>query len=96
MTKKTLSRAEIGEMLRPWPGQAADELTKRTLEGLEDALQGIASASVPSGYTIDSAAAAIGHLLAGCTEQAARAARQVGEPLRAAAGIATGDPGRAS
>jgi hypothetical protein len=65
MTKKTLSRAEIAEMLRPQPHQPADDqLAKRILEGLEAALEGIAAGSVPGGYTLDSAAAAIGYLLA--------------------------------
>lgn len=80
MTKRTLTRSEIGELLRPSPGQAADELIGLTLHGLEAALEGIAAGSIPAGYTIDAAAAAIGYLLAGCTEQAARAARQVVNP----------------
>ena len=80
MTKKALTRAEIAEMLRPRPGQTADELASVTLDALEAALEGIAAGTFPGGYTIDSAASAIGYLLAGCTEQAARAARQIVTP----------------
>jgi hypothetical protein len=80
MTKKTLTRAEIAELLRPRPGRTADELASLTLDALEAALEGIAAGNVPGGYTIDSAAAAIGYLLSGCTEQAARAARQIVAP----------------
>lgn len=80
MTKKTLTRAEIGELLRPRAGQKPDELSSVTLDGLEAALEGIAAGDIPRGYTIDAAAAAIGYLLAGCMEQAARAARQVVVP----------------
>ena len=93
MTKKALTRAEIAEMLRPRPGQSADELTTATPDGLHAALEGIAAGSIAGGYTIESAASAIGYLLAGCTEQAARAARQIVTPyaLPAASRQATPD-----
>ena len=53
MTKKALTRAEIAEMLRPRPGQSADELATVTLDALQAALEGIAAGSIPGGYTID-------------------------------------------
>ena len=80
MTDKTLTRAEIDALLRPRAGQTTSELADLTLDGLEAALKGIAAGDIPGGHTIDAAAAAIGYLLAGCMEQAARAARQVAVP----------------
>jgi len=80
MTDKTLSRAEIAELLRPRPGQTPEEVASLTAHALEAALRGIAAGSIPGGYTINEAAAAIGYLLAGCPEQAARAARQIVTP----------------
>ncbi|HEY4914891.1 MAG TPA: hypothetical protein VIJ91_13350 [Candidatus Dormibacteraeota bacterium] len=46
-----------------------DELASLTLDGLEAALKGIAAGDIPGGYTIAAAAASLGYLLAGCTEQ---------------------------
>lgn len=67
-------------MLRPQRGQTEDQLALITLNALEAALHGIAASTIPS-YTIESAAAAIGYLLSGCIEQAARATRQIVTPL---------------
>ena len=80
MTDKTLSRAELAELLRPLPGQTPEQVASLTVDALQAALQGIAAGSIPGGYTINEAAAAIGYLLSGCNEQAARAARQIVTP----------------
>lgn len=96
MPKKRLTRAEIGELLRPRTGRQPDEVARLTLDGLEAVLKGIAAGDIPGGHTIDAAAVALGYLLAGCTEQAARAARQVVIPYALTRGVATGDCRRAS
>jgi hypothetical protein len=79
MNTKTMTRAEIGELLRPRPEQTADELAALTLEGLGAALRNIEAGEMPSD-TLHYAAAAIGYLLAGSVAQAARSARQVVVP----------------
>ena len=70
----------IGELLRPRPGQQQDELVDLTIEGLAHTLKGIAAGEIPSGYSVQAAATAMGYLLAGCTEHAARATRQAVTP----------------
>jgi hypothetical protein len=44
-------------MLRTEPRQGADELAKRTLEGLKATLEGIATRSVPRGFKLQRARA---------------------------------------
>lgn len=78
--KVQLTRAEIAESLRPRPGQRPDELARLTFDGLEDILRGIVAEEFPRGHAIGEVAAAMGFLLAGCIEQAARAARQAVTP----------------
>jgi hypothetical protein len=77
---KLLTRTEIGELLRPRPDLQQDELIDLTIEGLAAALSGIAAGEIPSGYSVQAVATAIGYLLAGCTEHAARATRQAVMP----------------
>lgn len=77
---KPLNRAEIDELLTPRPGQGSSQLAGLTMEGLEATLKGIAAGEFRSGYAIHYAATAMGYLLAGCTEQAAWAARQAVAP----------------
>lgn len=80
MSSNTNLCARIDESLRPREGRQPSELAVATLDGLEAALQGIAAGDVPGGYTIAEAAAALGYLLASCTEQAASATRRVVVP----------------
>lgn len=77
---KHLTRAEIGELLRPRRGQPQDKLVDLTIEGLTATLNSIAAGERSHDYAIESAATAIGYLLAGCTEHATRAARQAVTP----------------
>jgi hypothetical protein len=78
--EKPLTRTEISEMLRPRPNGESGQFAVLTLDALEATLRGIAAGEIPSGHAIHAAATSMGYLVAGCTEQAARAARQAVVP----------------
>ena len=78
--EKPLTRSQIDELLRPRAGQVSSQLDGLTMDALEATRKGTAAGEFRSDYAIHYAATAMGYLLAGCTEQAAWAARQAVAP----------------